>query len=275
MEKIVLNGKFLGKEELQLKPDNHSYRYGDGLFETIKVIDGNILFKEEHFERLVHGLSILKYKKPYSFSFEKLCGEIINLCRRNQCENSARVRLSLSRGNGGIRDCDDNMSYLIECWPLKGTNRITSEQGLKIGIYPDAYKSCDIFSNIKSANYLPYVMAANWASENELDDALILNQHKRICDATIANVFWVKANKVYTPPLSEGCIAGIMRKKLLASKIHGNDYDISEKELQADMLLNADEIFLTNVIKGIMWVSKYENRSYQNTISNKIISELF
>jgi branched-chain amino acid aminotransferase len=145
---------------------------------------------------------------------------------------------------------------------------------LIIDIFPDARKSIDVFSNLKSANYLPYVMAAIWAKENKLNDALILNQHDRICDSTIANVFWVKDNNIFTPPLSEGCIAGVMRKKILELATWNSDHSVEETILTQEILLQADEIFLTNAITGLKWVKECRSKVYKNTISGKIFTAL-
>ena len=262
------NGKFLDAETAVLKADDHGYRYGDGLFETMKLADERILFGEFHFERLFAGLSILRFKIPAQFDTEKIGKEINQICRKNNCERSARVRLSVSRGRGGLNDCDDQFSYLIECWPLEKPGYEINANGLVIGIFKDAVKSIDAFSNLKSANYLPYVMAAIWAKENKLDDALILNQHQRICDATIANVFWVKEGQIFTPPLTEGCVAGVMRRKILEL-----DPTINEAVLTEDNLGSADEVFLTNVM-GIRWVKQYANKIYQNQLTANVLDKL-
>ena len=266
MEFIIINGSFVERDKAQLSPDNHSYRYGDGLFETMKLMKGNILLEDLHIERLFSGLKTLKFKVPTLFTKQIIAEQIGKLCRKNNCEELARIRLSVSRGNGGLYDCDNKFSYLIECWPLaqKGLN----ENGLIIDVFPDARKSIDIFSNLKSANYLPYVMAAIWAKESKLNDALILNQHERICDATIANVFWVKEGEIFTPPLIEGGIAGVMRRKILetVSNVH-------ETVLTKNILLDADEVFLTNVINGIRWVKQCGDKIYDNNIANKIFSQ--
>lgn len=248
---------------------DHSYRYGDGLFETMKMIKGNILFEEYHFERLLAGSKVLKFSLPALFTKQNISEKIKALCKKNNCEDLARVRLSVSRGSGGLYDCDNKFSYLIECWPLEGNRDDLNSNGLRVDVFPDARKTIDAFSNLKSANYLPYTMAAVWAKENKLNDALILNQHNRICDATIANVFWVNDNKVYTPSLSEACVSGIMRNRILDL-----DIDISESILTEDILLNADEIFLTNVITGIRWVKQCRDRIYSNTITCKVFAEL-
>jgi len=270
MKKFInYNGNIYEEEQPVLTVADHSYRYGDGLFETMKMIKGNILFEEFHFERLFSGLKVLKFTTPGLFTRQKIGEEIKRLCKKNNCEELARIRLAVSRGNGGLYDCDNKFSYVIECWPLENNNGDINTNGLVIDVFPDARKSVDHFSNLKSANYLPYVMAAVWAKENKLNDALILNQHGRICDATIANVFWTKSDKIYTPPLSEGCVSGIMRRRILNSGL-----DIHESILSEDILLNADEVFLTNVITGIRWVKQCGNKGYSNTITYKIFAEL-
>ena len=272
MEFVITNGNIVEKSKAGVSPDDHSYRYGDGLFETMKIVKGNILLEEYHFERLFSGLETLKFKNPVLFTKQKISDQVKELCKKNNYEESARVRLSVSRGNGGLYDCDNKLSYLIECWPLEQMR--FNENGLIIDIFPDAKKSIDIFSNLKSANYLPYVMAAIWAKENKLNEALILNQHDRVCDSTIANIFWIKDNKIFTPPLNEGCVAGVMRKKILEFATHHSDFLVVESILTEDILLQADEVFLTNATSRIRWVKEFRDKIYKNTISSKIFTTL-
>ena len=273
MNFICVNGKIFQEDEPVLKASNRSYRYGDGLFETMKVLNAWIILGDFHFERLFGSMAILKMVKPGLFTREKINEAVLFLCEKNKCSDKARVRISVTRGNGGLNDEDNSFQYLIETWPLDSQIDQLNENGLVIDIYPDARKSCDVFSNLKSANYLPYVMAARFAKENKLNECLILNTHQRICDATIANVFWVRNGVIFTPPLSEGCVAGVMRKYLL-EKLKDNGYNTQEQVLIIDDLLNADEIFLSNAVYGIRWVGQYRDRSYQNELSKKIFKEL-
>ena len=271
MKKFInYNGCICEEGQAFLPTADHSYRYGDGLFETMKTVKGEILFKELHFERLYSGLKILKFNAPALFTKQRIEKQVKELCKKNNCEDLARIRLSVSRGSGGLYDCDNKFSYLIECWTLvqKGFN----ENGLIIDVFPDARKSIDVFSNLKSANYLPYVMAAIWAKENKLNDALILNQHDRVCDSTIANVFWVKDNNIFTPPLNESCVAGVMRKKIIELVTRNSDHLMQEAVLTQEILLQADEIFLTNAITGIRWVKECRGKVYKNTIGGKIFA---
>jgi branched-chain amino acid aminotransferase len=263
MNSIYFNGKITKGDEPVLMASNRGYRYGDGLFETMKVLNGNILLRKYHFERLFSGLSIMKFEIPVLFTEENIEEELLHLCKKNNCEKLGRVRLSVSRGNGGLYDEDKNLQYLIECWPLNESVNKLNENGLVIGIYPDAEKSGDKFSNLKSANFLPYSMAALFAKENKWNDCLVLNTTGGIADSTIANIFIIKENNIIAPGLEEGCVNGVMRKYLI-EKLRGMSYELQEGVLTVNDLENADEIFLTNAINGIRWVRQFGDKIYTN-----------
>jgi len=271
MSYLNFNGKILSADNPVLMASNRSYRYGDGLFETMRIQHGKIVIANYHFERLFASLSILKYDIPSLFTPEKLEKEILQLCQRNQFEKFARLRLSVFRGNGGINDDDKNLQYLIECWPLNASINQLNENGLIIDVYTEAKKSTDQFSNIKSANFLPYSMAALYAKENKLNDCLVLNTAGKIADTTIANLFIIKENVIKTPSLDQGCVNGVMRRYLLES-LSTADYVISETTISIQDVTTADEVFLTNAISGIRWVKQFENVNYGNAKTIDIYS---
>lgn len=263
MATICFNGKFTDADKTVLLASNRSYRYGDGLFETMKVKDGVIQLASLHMERLFSGLATLKMDIPALVTKSRLQEVIIELCKQNKCEALARVRLSVSRGNGGLYDEDRKLQYLVECWPLNQSVNEVNENGLVIDIFPDAAKSTDRFSNLKSANFLVYSMAAVYAKENKVNDCLVLNAHGRIADSTIANLFLVKGDTIFTPALSEGCVNGVMRKYLLES-LAASNYQVEETIVSAEDLLAADEVFLSNAINGIRWVQRFRDKIYSN-----------
>lgn len=263
MNNICFNGKILPGDEPVLLASNRSYRYGDGLFETMKVQKGSILLALYHFERLFGSLSLLKFEVPKLFTKEKLEQEILNLSRKNNCEKFARVRLSVFRGNGGLYDEDKALQYMIECWPLNESVNKLNENGLLIDIYPEAEKSCDKFSNLKSANFQPYSMAALFAKENKLNDCLVLNTSGGIADSTIANLFLIKGETIITPSLEEGCINGVMRRHLL-SEFQIAGLKTQEIAISVSDIKTANEVFLTNAINGIRWVRQFREATYTN-----------
>ena len=269
MTSICFNGKIVSGDEPVLMASNRGYRYGDGLFETIKVVNGNTLLNKYHFERLFAGLSLLKFEIPRLFTSEKIEQEILQLCRKNNSEQLARVRLSVFRGNGGLYDEDKGLQYVIECWPLTESINKLNENGLIIDIYPEAEKSCDKFSNIKSANFQPYSMAAIYAKENKLNDCLVLNTSGSIADSTIANLFLIEGDTIITPSLEEGCVNGVMRRHLL-TELQNAGWKTLETSVSVSDMKNANEIFLTNAINGIRWVRQFRDKVYSNVKTEEI-----
>lgn len=264
MNFISFSGKIMPGHEPVLPASNKSYRYGDGLFETMKVLKGKILLEQLHFSRLFSGLALLKMNMPVLATHERLAGEISGLCRKNNCEDLARIRLSVFRGGEGLYDDNLTAGYIIECRPLdEAVNRI-NDNGLVIDLFPDGRKSCDAFSSLKSASFQLYSMAAIYARENHLNDCLVLNTAGNIADSAIANIFLFKNKQLITPALSEGCVDGVMRKHIITS-IRAAGGEVTETIVTPDDLQEADEIFLTNAIKGVRWVQQCGSKKYTNT----------
>ena len=132
-----------------------------------------------------------------------------------------------------------------------------------------ALKSIDTFSNLKTNNYLPYFMGAKFAKQKHCNDALILNSKGNICDSTIANIFFIKNNIIYTPALTEGCVAGVMRSWLIYN-LQLLNYQVIETTITKTLLHDADEVFLSNSIYNIRWVGALENTNYINIEIQKI-----
>jgi branched-chain amino acid aminotransferase len=273
MNHVSLNGKILPAAKPVLLAGNRGYRYGDGLFETMKLVNGRLILDKYHFERLFSGLKLLQFKIPSLLTAARLRKEILVLCKKNGCLKLARVRLSVFRGNGGLYDEIKAPEYLIECWPITASFNQLNKNGLDIDIYPHAQKSCDLFCNLKSANYLPYVMAAQYAKANKLDDCLISNVKGHIADATVANIFMVKNRLVITPSLSDACVNGVMRRFLIEKLRISSDFDLREGVVTKNDLETFDEVFLTNAMHGIRWVKSFRNKTYVNTQAARIFKD--
>ncbi len=266
---FYFNNKFYKNDSPVVSPANRGLRYGDGLFETMKSIKGKILNENFHFDRLFNGLDLLKFDVPKAFNKDFILKKIKELCVKNKHNDVVRIRLMIIRGSGGIFDPENFLpNYIIESWALDGKRQL-NENGLVIDLFTEARKSCDNFSHIKSNNYLPYIMAGIYAKENKLNDCIVLNSYGRICDTAIANIFIIQKTKIITPPLSEGCVAGTMRRWML-EKFNLESYNVIEKELTQQDLLSADECFLTNSIYHIRWVKNFRDKSYTNSSVKKI-----
>jgi branched-chain amino acid aminotransferase len=267
---LNLNGSFIEEKSPVIRADNRAFRYGDGLFETMKVIMGAIRLRDLHFERLFRGMEVLEIRVQGLISARGLETEILRTVKKNHIAGPARVRLTMYRGDGSLYEFKaDNAGYIIQTWPLSSSNLSLNHEGLTLGLYEEGKKSIDGLSSLKTNNYLVYAMGALHAKKNRFNDCLILNSNNRICDSTIANVFWVKDRKIYTPPLSEGCVAGVMRANLL-ERIPNEGLEVTEKETTENDLLDADEVFLTNALNGIRWVRQFKDKTYTNAIATRL-----
>jgi branched-chain amino acid aminotransferase len=187
----------------------------------------------------------------------------------------SRVRLVVFRNDGEIFDAAlSDPHYVIESWPFPERSPDLDPQGLVIDVFPQGRKACDQLANLKSNNYLLYLLAARYAGEHGLGDCLVLNSRDTLADASIANLFYFRAGRCYTPPLSDGGVAGVMRRHLLAAMPEAG-FPVEERTVTIQDLLGADEVFLTNAIRGIRWVAAFRETCYANTLTTALYRKLF
>lgn len=249
------NGNIKNRNEPLFTAQNRGFRYGDGLFETLKATNRNVLLAGYHFDRLFTGLRLLQMAIPESLTAASLVDQINVLCRLNDCETLARVRLAV------YRDETNRAAYVIEAEPLAPAAVEWNEKGWCIDVYPYTRKSCDTFSNLKTANYLPYVLAGMFARERGCDEALLLNSENHLCDGSKTNLFLIRENEIITPALHQGCVSGVMRRCVI-DELKQAGFVVKETEVKEETLLTADEFFLTNAIQGIKWVERFRDKRY-------------
>lgn len=262
---INSNGQLQQAEHATISPQNRAFRYGYGLFETMLLQNGELQLKQYHWDRLFSGLQQLHFAIPPLFTASYLEEEILKTVKKNKLETLCRVRLQVYAGDGGMFDAPGQKpNYLIECFPLQSEIISLNENGLQLCIAAGLQKSPDALANLKSCNALIYAIAAQQAKQQKCNDALICNTHSNIIESTIANIFWIKNSDIYTPPLSEGCVAGVMRRHIL------NRCTVKETPLTVELLQSADEVFLTNAIRRIKWVAGIEAVIYRKSIVNTL-----
>lgn len=269
MSFINYNGKTLTATTPVLTANNRGFRYADGLFETLKFKNNEIILADEHLARLWNGMKMMEFDLPKLFTPDYIEDQILALISKNK-STSARVRLTVFRGNGGLYDPENlHPNFIIETMPLETHHGQLNSNGLQCCIYREAIKVIDSFSNLKSNQFLPYVMGALYARKNKFNDAILLNSNNSICDSTIANVFLIKGEAIQTPPLADGCVAGVMRAFVI-NELKKSGYHISEETIMIDQLLDADEVFLTNSIYNIRWVAGIAESQYQNSRTQQL-----
>lgn len=269
MRNAILNGKLIPYTDVRFPPSNRAFRYGDGVFETMRLINGEVCFPQRHLERLMSGVQLLHLRLPVEFISQPLAEWCRKLALAEDVK-SGRLRLSVFRNDGGqYRPITNDASWLIELEALTEQHYTFNERGLTVELYQDLRKPLNKMANIKSSNALLYVLAGVFASEQQIDDCVLVNQHGNVIEATSSNLFAVKNGVLYTCPLSEGCVAGIMRHEIMElAKIHR--IAVYEVPLTMGVLLNADEIFLTNATRGIQWVDTYRQKRYSHQTSERL-----
>ncbi len=264
------NGEVLPEFTPIFGMDNRGFRYGDALFETVRIANGKICFLDEHIIRLKKGMKVLKMDIPNNYTTEIFEEEIGKLISKNKITKGGRIRISVYRDSEGLyMPNTNNVKFSIELKPLNNTTYEINEQGLKIDVYEDIRNPVNKLSNLKTNNCLPFILAGIYKKENKLNDCLLLNDSDCITEAISSNVFIIKNGVLYTPSLEVGCVEGIMRQNVIKIA-RTNGYNVYETILYKKDLIYADEVFLTNSIDGTQWVKSYKDKEYVCNISYKI-----
>lgn len=254
---------------------NRAFLYGDGVFETIKVAHGKVLFLEDHYFRLMATMRIVRMKIPVTFTMEFFEAELLKTAAANSCTDAARVRCTVYRNTGGYYLPQTNtVSYHIQATALSSASYTLSTEPYEVDLYKDFYVSKQLLSTLKTTNKMLHITGSIYAQENGLQNCLLLNEEKSVVESLQGNFFLRTGNTVITPPLSEGCLNGIMRKQLLRILAKNENYHVLEQAISPFELQKADELFVTNVISGIQSVQLYRKKVYTNTLAQFLVTQL-
>lgn len=265
------NGTLISKQEVSISTDNRAFKYGDAVFETIKIKNSKIIFCEDHYFRLMASTRMLRMDMSMNFTLDYFESQILKLIKALNLAN-ARIRFSVFRKKGGLYTPNTNETdFLIEIDELKN---ITIKQEYEVELYKDHYVYSGLLSTLKSTNRVLNVIASIFMKENGYNNCLLLNEKKQLVEAVNGNIFLVKGNTIYTPALTEGCIKGIIRKKMIEILKKDADFNIQETEISPFELQKADEVFITNAITWIQPVTKYRKKTYTTEVSSRLSKKL-
>lgn len=260
------NNDFYQENDISFGFNNRSFRYGDGLFETIRVFDGEIPFLGFHFARLQKGLDILDLK--LNKNFEDLEAILLTLLAKNELKNG-RLRLMVFRSGKGLYKPETSEAEIfIEVKPLASNQFALNEDGLNLGLFTDVPKIFSTVSILKTNNALPYILAANFACKNGFDECVLLNEKEKIADTIYSNIFVCKEDYIFLPPLADGAVAGTMQAIIL-ELAEKESWKVHFTSLNESDILAADEVFLSNAIRGVQWVKSYKNEEKLKEFDNK------
>ena len=271
---INCNGTFL-PSDVCLTASNRGFLYGDGVFETLKVVNNKILFLEDHYFRLMASMRIVRMQIPANFTLEYLEEQILSTATTNNCDASARIRFTVYRNDGGFYTPETRtVSYIIQASPLNATKYSFTDASYEVDLYKDFFIPKQLLSTIKTTNKMINITGSIFAQENDLQNCLLLNNEKNVVEALNGNLFLLLGNKLLTPPIEDGCLNGILRKQLLAvaKKIEG--LDVVEASISPFDLQKADELFITNIIVGIQPITQYRKKTYTTELAKELLQKL-
>ena len=255
--------------------NNRAFLYGDGVFETLKIVNNKILFFEDHYFRLMSSMRIVRMEIPMNFTIEFLEQQIFDTAKANNCSNSARIRFTVYRNSGGYYLPETNeISYLIDAKPIQDAQYSISNNKYEVDLYKDFFVTKQLLSSIKSTNKLINITGSIFAKENDLDNCLLMNDAKNVIEALQGNIFMVVGNKIITPPVSEGCLNGVMRKQIIELSKKIENLETIEAIISPFDLQKADELFITNVMKGIQPITQYRKKSFETKLSYLLLDRL-
>jgi branched-chain amino acid aminotransferase len=271
---INFNGTIVA-EDANILTQNRAFLYGDAVFETVKILNNKILFLEDHYFRLMSSMRVVRMEIPMNFTMEYLEEQILSLVATNQMNNSSRARFTVFRNDGGYYLPQTNtVSFLIHAVAIANELYTIEKKHYEVDLYKDFYITKQLLSSIKTTNKILNITGSIFASENGLDNCLLLNDTKNIVEALQGNVFMLLGNKLITPPVSEGCLNGVMRKQVLSLAKKIENLEVVEEVISPFDLQKADELFITNVIKGIQPITQYRKKEFSTNISLKLLEKL-
>ena len=273
---INSNGELLSEQQAKLSVFNRGLAYGDALFETIKTLNGKILFWEDHYFRLMASMRILRMEIPMNFTPEFLESQILNLLtHQSSNSNSFRVKFTVFRNQGGFYTPHSNdVSYFITAESLDTDLYLLTPSDYRVELFKDFYVTPGLLSTLKTNNKVLNVLGSVYAKENQYDNCLLLNTNKSIVEALNGNLFLVKGNVIKTPPLEDGCLKGIMRKQVIEIIKKIPEFECVEASISPFELQKADELFVTNVVQGIQPISSFRKKTFTSNVSQSILAKL-
>ncbi|AVM24853.1 branched-chain-amino-acid transaminase [Bacillus pumilus] len=258
---IFLNDELVKKEDAKISVYDHGFLYGDGVFEGIRVYNGNIFRMKEHLDRLYDSARSIMLNIPYSL--EELTEKMIHTVERNGLKD-AYIRLVVSRGAGDLgldpNNCGRaNTVIIVE--PLAIFPKHLYETGIDIVTVPTRRNRPDVLSpKVKSLNYLNNILVRIEAHMAGVSEALMLNDQGYVAEGSADNVFIYKKGKLYTPPGYIGALEGITRNAIMEIA-EDLGYEVKEQPFTRHDVYTAEEVFLTGTAAEVIAVVKVDGRT--------------
>lgn len=271
---VNCNGIIQGNTSIGIE-SNRGFLYGDAIFETIKVLDNKVLFLEDHYFRLMASMRICRMEIPMNFTMEYFEEQILSLVQSLSTSNAYRVRFSVYRESEGFYlPKSRQVQFIITASNLNSDLYSFQKEQYEVELYKDFYLPKQLLSTLKTNNKMLQITGSIFANENGYENCLVLNDEKNVIEALQSNLFMKTGNTIVTPPVSDGCLNGIMRKQVLEILKKMEGIEVKEISISPFDLQKADELFLTNVISGIQPITKYRKKEYASEFAKEVLIRL-
>ncbi len=273
MQRIVCyNKNLLCEEDTPVSPFNRGLHYGDGVFETLRSYAGRFFRFKEHMNRFMAGLKLLRIQADWSSA--EMLGAAKEVLKANNLSDASVKFIAFRNGAEGPAPPPDlKASVLISAGPFDSRKKLRCEKGMSAYIVSGRRNIYSPLAFLKSLNYLDNILGKFEARDNNADEALFLNIHGMVAEGATSNIFIIRQEVLYTPPLHAGILNGITRGVVLQIATEAG-IKCMEKEFSPDHLFAADEAFLTNSLMEIMPLVSVNSRPVGSGTPGDITAEL-
>jgi branched-chain amino acid aminotransferase len=275
MAYVAINGRVLPEEEARLSPLDRGFLYGDGLFETLRVVGKRVFFLDMHLARMREAARFLRIPFPGDLDF---FGIIQDLAERNEITGEASVKICLSRGrHEGTLSLytPSSPTVVILTAQRASTSPADWDKGLSVAVEGEVRQNdSSSLCRLKTMNYLSYLLVRTRAQEKGFEDAILTNAANEVCECTTSNLFFFRQDRLETPHISCGLLPGVLRQALMKCMEQAGE-PVREVKLGRETLPSCEEIFVTNSLVEVLPVGRVDQDEYPVRERTRRVSELF
>lgn len=249
---------------------NRAFQYGDGVFETLIFRRGQVRYLADHYDRLTAGMAVLEMATPAGFSAAYLSEAVTALVQANGLGENVRVKVQVWRRPGGLYTPDSREAdFLVSAVALPESGPAYRHNVL---FYEEMRLHASPLSRFKTCAALPYVLAGLARKRTGADEVILLDVYGHVAECVASNLFWFRGNTLHTPSLETGCVAGIMRKQILA-KAGGYGLNTEEGLYAKEALHGAEAVFCCNVA-GVQFFTRIAGTPFASAVPPRLGSLL-
>src|SRR6516162_5448319 len=251
---IFLNGRFVPENEAVVPINDRGFMYGDGLFETVRIMNRRPFRLAQHLERMIRGADFLKIKPP--FAPRELQRFVEQLIEQNEM-TEAVLRVTLTRGPGGrgyLPGAGNTPTVVMKLHPAPAPGN-----SIHWSLITSSFRvlAADPLSSFKTLNKLTHVMAREEAAGQGADEALLINTNGEVAETTSGNIFWIYHDQICTTPTGRGVLPGITRAVVLEI-CQTLGLQTNKRVIKPEALKNSEGIFITQSVLGIVPVATFD-----------------